>query len=410
MEKSLLSNTNKQIYIWGTGDDAKTLLRRYPLINVFVNSFIDSNKFNDSFGSRVIINPKEVDWNQPIFVIVATRKYYDEIANYLIEQGLKEGKDYIGYSSAWYQLLASFESDDVLKRMLLLQEEIKRLSRWIPDIYAKLVLKSEPVQNYVYMGNLNIRNAILQGCVDEEYKLIELRGNVFFEYDSIADFSVVFEELLLNEDYYFESSRKAPLIIDAGANVGLAIYYFKLLYPDCRIIAFEPMPRLFDVIKRNIERNKWSNVEVYPYALSGEENGSTIFYVQNSGLAGSLEKRNQEGVVSDEIQEIAVKTVRLSEYLHGTIDYLKMDIEGSETKVIEEIQDKLMFVEHIFIEFHEGRLKEHNSIADISTILEKAGFVINVSKSASSAKSSLCKPMRYVGGRLSEVVWGKQIR
>lgn len=403
--------TEKKLLVWGTGNDASKLMQKYPVINIFVNRFIDSSKTVCSFYDRPVVNPNEVNWGESLFVIVATRKYYDEIEEFLKGRGLISGRDFTDFSMAWSHWMSSFKSDGFAKRIFALHEAIVKAERWIPDIITKAVANEKMIHRYAYESNISLFQAILQTCsdVDLDHNLIELKGGVKFEYNNINELAVIFEELLLNEDYYFETEKKSPLIIDAGANVGLAIYYFKTLYPQSKIVAFEPMPELYNIILRNIERNHWENVEVYPYAVDGSDNDNCIFYVQDSGLAGSLEKRNQEGVSADEIREITVKCIRLSKYINESVDYLKLDVEGSETKVIEEIQDYLDKVQHIFIEFHEGRMKGYNSIAKITGILEEQGFCVNISKSVGSAKGTSYQPMKYVGDRVSEVIWAKRL-
>jgi len=399
----------KKILIWGTGADAENLLKRNWMLNVFVDYFIDSTETKRFFYDRKVIKPDEVDWKAPLFIIIATSRYYNEIKKYLLEKNLQEIIDFSDFTSAKHCWLSSPANNNYIAEIISLKKSIKKLERWLPMLTSRVIKNSKEVINHIYHKKESIYEVILRCFCNEEHHLLELSENVTFEYKSIKELAVIFEELLLNEDYYFETEKKAPLIIDAGANVGLAIYYFKTLYPQSKIVAFEPMPELYNIILRNIERNHWENVMVYPYAVDGSDNDNCIFYVQDSGLAGSLEKRNQEGVSADEIREITVKCIRLSEYINESVDYLKLDVEGSETKVIEEIQDYLDKVQHIFIEFHEGRMKGYNSIAKITGVLEEKGFCVNISKSVGSARETSYQPMKYVGDRVSEVIWAKRI-
>ena len=47
-----------------------------------------------------------------------------------------------------------------------------------------------------------------------------------------------------------------------------------------------------------------------------------------------------------------IEVVRLSDYIDKTVAFLKIDIEGSELEVLQEIEPKLQYVERIFIEYH----------------------------------------------------------
>ena len=46
--------------------------------------------------------------------------------------------------------------------------------------------------------------------------------------------------------------NKGSYVIDCGANIGMSITYFKRLYPKSKIIGFEPDPKIFETLKKNI--------------------------------------------------------------------------------------------------------------------------------------------------------------
>src|ERR1700739_2755043 len=61
----------------------------------------------------------------------------------------------------------------------------------------------------------------------------------------------LFEEIFIGNEYFFESNRPDPVIIDCGANIGFATLYFKKSYPASKIICFEANPYAFEVLKEN---------------------------------------------------------------------------------------------------------------------------------------------------------------
>lgn len=59
--------------------------------------------------------------------------------------------------------------------------------------------------------------------------------------------TVLFDQEL----YRFATTEDVPRIIDCGASIGLTTCYFKHIYPRSDIVAFEPDPRVFEILKKN---------------------------------------------------------------------------------------------------------------------------------------------------------------
>src|SRR6266540_416966 len=69
--------------------------------------------------------------------------------------------------------------------------------------------------------------------------------------DNIS-FLDMYEDIFKEQTYRFQTSHLSPYIIDGGANIGLSTLYFKELYPNSHITAFEADEQIFDVLKRNV--------------------------------------------------------------------------------------------------------------------------------------------------------------
>ena len=65
----------------------------------------------------------------------------------------------------------------------------------------------------------------------------------------------LYREIFARQQYYFRAETESPLILDCGANLGMASLYFKWLYPKARVRAFEPDPSTFELLKQNLARN-----------------------------------------------------------------------------------------------------------------------------------------------------------
>ncbi len=139
-------------------------------------------------------------------------------------------------------------------------------------------------------GNHDVENLILD---------IICQGNEVFLSNGVMEFPdrrslwVLIHEILINEDYFFETNTDSPYILDCGTHCGLAIYYFKNLYPKAKIIGFEPVPTLYKMALENMSRNNYSNVNILPYALSDTDRSETFIISDTDSMAGSLAKIRQ---------------------------------------------------------------------------------------------------------------------
>src|SRR5690348_10496292 len=62
----------------------------------------------------------------------------------------------------------------------------------------------------------------------------------------------LFRELFLEACYFFQPETDSPIIFDCGSNIGMSLLFFKKLYPNARISAFEPDPYTFVILERNV--------------------------------------------------------------------------------------------------------------------------------------------------------------
>jgi FkbM family methyltransferase len=153
-----------------------------------------------------------------------------------------------------------------------------------------------------------------------------------------------FEKIFINEIYAFDSTKQSPVIIDGGANIGLATLYWKVKYPQARITAFEPSKQVVSMLIKNLDLNSIRDVQVIEAALYDQD--GYFEFTSNEALSGSL-------ILAKDLSfNYKVKTARLSQYINEEIDLLKLDIEGAELNVLDEIKSKLKFVKRIFIEYH----------------------------------------------------------
>lgn len=176
-----------------------------------------------------------------------------------------------------------------------------------------------------------------------------------------------YREIVVGEAYDFENARLDPVIIDGGANIGIASLWWLSRWPSARIIAFEPDPEVFAVLKHNLRHH--SSVELHRAAISTARLGGK--FVPEGSDAGRLAA--VDGSADDD--GVSVPSVRLRDVLDrvGPVDLLKLDIEGAETAVLHDAETRLSDVARIFVEYHSftGRRQD---LSDLLGLLRRNGF------------------------------------
>jgi len=198
---------------------------------------------------------------------------------------------------------------------------------------------------------------------------------------SLVSFKEIFEE----EVYLFESQNQTPFIVDCGSNIGLSILYFKSLYPEARIIGFEPDPQLYQILTNNISEFSLHNVEIFEKAI-WIENAKDMPFQRDMGWGGKLTEYPTSK------STVLVDTLRLKDLISQQIDLLKVDIEGAEFEVFTDIQHHLDFINSIFVEYH-GKAGESQKLGQLLNILQNAHFRYYI-KEAKSIRHPFVKSER----------------
>ncbi len=200
----------------------------------------------------------------------------------------------------------------------------------------------------------------------------KILGNDFHFTDGAA-FWHTYKELFREEIYKFDASNNPqPLIIDCGANIGLSVLYFKSIYPDAKIIAFEPDEKNFTIAGRNIKNYQLTNVELHQKAVWNETK-ELRFLAEGTQISRIVE--NEKIAPSPSV--VTMQAVRLRDYLTQSIDFLKIDIEGAEFEVMEDIRDRLHLVKNLFVEYH-SKSGEPQQLHQILNWMHAAGFRIHI--------------------------------
>lgn len=189
-----------------------------------------------------------------------------------------------------------------------------------------------------------------------------------------ADRSVIAEILQWREYKVAEpiiKDNKNP-ILDVGAHIGVFSVYAKTINPRARVYAFEPEKDNFDLLKRNLDVNRVSDVKTFKIALAEKTEERQLFLGEdniNHSLLPKLEE-NQDS------PQISIQAYSLGDFLSQhkilKVGLLKMDIEGGEYEILENMSaEDFSKIENLVLEYHEYQGRNHK---DLENILRQNGF------------------------------------
>jgi FkbM family methyltransferase len=126
---------------------------------------------------------------------------------------------------------------------------------------------------------------------------------------------------------------KGDVVIDVGANVGLYTIEASRLVGDVgRVLAVEPVPQHVESLRRSLDANHMSNVEVMVTAAGDSSGTAALGRGENSNLGmysvGHGTPRDRMEVTLSRIDDI-VQQRGLSK-----VDLVKLDIEGAEYRAL----------------------------------------------------------------------------
>lgn len=161
-------------------------------------------------------------------------------------------------------------------------------------------------------------------------------------------------QVFIFQGYDFLTAAQPKVILDAGANIGLASIYFANKYPDAKIIAIEPEQSNFELLDKNTR--PYSGIIPLQAALwhiNEEINvidrglGEWAFMTE---MKAPQEKHS--GRVCHAVAGMTVERI-MRDHNVEKLDILKVDIEGAEREVFSDTSAWIDKVDSIIIELHE---------------------------------------------------------
>ena len=197
------------------------------------------------------------------------------------------------------------------------------------------------------------------------------RDGSSFEFRDLPDVATWWQIFYRN---IYPIKKTDRVIVDAGANIGAFTLYAASRSPAAKIIAIEPFPDTFSRLQSAVERSAFGHRIQLINAALGSETG---WLTMQQGDVGSQFRRVVEA--GSQQAGVRVRSCTLSEILdaHDEIDFLKMDIEGSEyPSILACPAESLRRVRRLAMEFHPIYTARAPQPRDLFQHLEKTGLTL----------------------------------
>lgn len=141
------------------------------------------------------------------------------------------------------------------------------------------------------------------------------------------------------------AAGRKPIIVDAGANIGISTIWFARAFPQARVISIEPDPGNAELLRKNIA--PYPNC-VAEEAAIGSEPGFVQLSRPGSQLAWAVQTtRSSEGVPVITVEDAFAKSGGDEPFI------VKIDIEGFERDVFASHIEWLDRTYVVFVEPHD---------------------------------------------------------
>jgi FkbM family methyltransferase len=213
--------------------------------------------------------------------------------------------------------------------------------------------------------------------------LLRSRSRVFGHEMFLDPTDSIVSPMLLRDGYFepyettlIESEVKpGDVVLDIGANIGYyTLIFARLVGEKGRVYAFEPDPTNYRLLKKNVRANGYQNV-IFVNKAVAETSGPLSLYLcpDNKGDHRIFESEDNRSAIPIEATTL---DEHFAEY-QGKIDFIKMDIQGSEGRAVRGMQGLLRKYRDVKIitEFWPAGLRRSGIEArDYLADLERQGF------------------------------------
>lgn len=183
------------------------------------------------------------------------------------------------------------------------------------------------------------------------------------------------------------------VFVDIGANVGFISCHIAKRFPKAKVLAFEPNPRIYPILEANLAA--LPNCQSFDLGLGATEAILEFFHGKEScvgsfvpAFASQHPSNSSSGYVTKSNVQVTTGDVALSGI--GTVDVMKVDVEGYEAEVLKGMANLLSkgLIKTIFFEFcpFAQRLADKQPVEIVNLLIESGYAIYEVEWATNGAR------------------------
>ena len=218
--------------------------------------------------------------------------------------------------------LASKQYDKTLTLCQNLLDGNSEIEAQHPSLYSNL-LACQEIATFLQAGNdvaeVPFRGQTLKFAISGHNSELEVQHirHKLYEPEEI-------ELILKNMD-------ENDIVLDLGANIGNHAIALAAVHPGATIHVFEPIKKTCELLRRNIALNGLTNIDASNLDIAVDAEDGVLNMVQRINLASSREATAGIGP--------AIPKRALRALWPERVDFIKMDVEGAELRIIKSVLD-----------------------------------------------------------------------
>ena len=337
-------------------------------------TFTTSNEIGTILGYCVVLN-------KPHLLMESDIRRSAERIDMLQEcSQLSNQKDVVEIRDAFIELRTdlTMQQKNIVRRYWGIDEfksisELKSIIEETESLYQKgssiYISKAKMHENkYLFEGTLdkilNDISKVIKTYPRRKNGALKINNRTFF-FTDLHSFYYQSIQIFKNKRYGFKPDVTNPIILDCGAQIGLASIFFSEKYPNAEIYAYEADPEISLMLDHNVKSLGLKNVKTFSKAKWIDE--ERVSFKKSADDCGYINGINEEN-------GIKIPSFSIRNFLNENhVDLLKLDLEGAEFDVIKDCDGVLRNAKNIIIEVHKFH-ENCGSLGSILRILEKNSF------------------------------------